>query len=147
MWLTKHHQELCKSKDQQTPCRPKIIDFIIQIINCGSGPGCLGGFRSGDLRSYDITVWEVSGSGPGCQSGYRSGTYEAMTSQCGRSVVQVLVVRVDIGVVTYEAMTSQCGRSVVQVLVVRVNIGVVTYEAMTPQCGRSVFRSWLSEWI
>ena len=29
-------------------------------------------------------------------------------------------------------------RSVVQVLVVRVDIGVVTYEAMTPQCGRSV---------
>ena len=26
-------------------------------------------------------------------------TYEAMTPQCGRSVVQVLVVRVDIGVV------------------------------------------------
>ena len=38
--------------------------------------------------------------------------------------------------VTYEAMTPQCGRSVVQVLVVRVDIGVVTYEAMTPQCGR-----------
>ena len=47
-------------------------------------------------------------------------------------MVQVLVVRVDIRVVTYEAMTSQCGRSVVQVLVVRVDIGVVTYEAMTP---------------
>ena len=45
--------------------------------------------------------------------------------------VQVLVVRVDIGVVTYEAMTPQCGRSVVQVLVVRVDIGVVTYEAMS----------------
>ena len=53
-------------------------------------------------------------------------------------MVQVLVVRVDIGVVTYEAMTLHCGRSVVQVLVVRVDIGVVTYEAMTPQCGRSV---------
>ena len=66
--------------------------------------------------------------------------YEAMTSQCGRSVVQVLVVRVDIGVVIYEAMTPQCGRSVVQVLVVRVNIGVVTYEAMTSQCGRSVIQ-------
>ena len=51
---------------------------------------------------------------------------------------QVLVVRVDIGVVIYEAMTHQCGRSVVQVLIVRVDIGVVTYEAMTPQCGRSV---------
>ena len=53
-------------------------------------------------------------------------------------MVQVLVVRVDIGVVTYEAMIPQCGRSVIQVLVVRVDIGVVTYEAMTPQCGRSV---------
>ena len=28
-----------------------------------------------------------------------------MTPQCGRSVVQVLVVRVDIGVVIYEALT------------------------------------------
>ena len=45
-------------------------------------------------------------------------------------MVQVLVVRVDIGVVIYEAMTLQCGSSVVQVLVVRVDIGVVTYEAM-----------------
>ena len=62
--------------------------------------------------------------------------YEVMTPQCGRSVVQVLVVRVDLGVVIYEAMTPQCGRSVVQVLVVRADIGVVTSEAMTPQCGR-----------
>ena len=53
--------------------------------------------------------------------------YEAMTPQCGRSVVQVLVVRVDIGVVIYEASTPQCGRSVVQVLVVRVYVGVVIY--------------------
>ena len=83
-------------------------------------------------------MWEVSGSGPGCQSEYRSVTYEAMTPQCGRSVVQVLVVRVNIGVGTYEAITLQFGRSVVQVLVVRVDIGVVTYEAFTPQCGRSV---------
>ena len=29
--------------------------------------------------------------------------YEAMTPQCGRSVVQFLVIRVDIGVVIYEA--------------------------------------------
>ena len=50
--------------------------------------------------------------------------YEAMTPQCGMSVVQVLVVRVEIEVVTYEAMTPQCGMSVVQVLVVRVDIGV-----------------------
>ena len=48
-------------------------------------------------------------------------------------MVQVLVVRVDIEVVTYEAMTSQCGRSMVQILDVRVDIGVVIYEAMTPQ--------------
>ena len=46
-----------------------------------------------------------------------------------RSVVQVLVVRVDIGVVTYEAMTPQCGRSVVQVMVVTVDIGFVIYKA------------------
>ena len=65
--------------------------------------------------------------------------YEAMTPQCGRSVVKVLVVRVDIGVVIYEAMTPQFGRSVVQVLVVRVDIGVVTYGALTD-------RPWLSEW-
>ena len=67
--------------------------------------------------------------------------YEAMTPQCGRSVVQVLVVRLEIGVVTYEAMTPQCGRSVVHVLVVRLEIGVVIYEAMTPQCGRSVVQA------
>ena len=46
-------------------------------------------------------------------------TYEAMTPQCRRSVVQVLVVRVDIEVVIYEAMPSECGRSVVHVLVVK----------------------------
>ena len=46
-------------------------------------------------------------------------------------MVQVVVVRVDIGVVIYEAMTPQWGRSVVQVLVVRVDIGVMIYEAMT----------------
>ena len=42
--------------------------------------------------------------------------------------------------VTYEAMTPQCGRSVVQVLVIVdiVDIGVVNYEAMTPQCGSVV---------
>ena len=33
--------------------------------------------------------------------------------------------------VTYEAMTHQCGRSVVQVLAVRVEKEMVTYEAMT----------------
>ena len=61
-----------------------------------------------------------------------------LTSQCVRSVVQVLVVTVAMGVVIYEAITPQCGRPVVQFLVVRVDIGVVIYEAMTPQCGRSV---------
>ena len=117
-------------------------------------------------------MWEVSGLGPGCQS-IGVVTYEAMTSQCKRSVVQVLIVTVDIAVVTYEAMTPQCKRSVVQVLIVRVDIGVLIYESMTPQCGWSVvqvlvvrvdigvmiyeamtpcvggqwFRSWLSEYI
>ena len=43
-------------------------------------------------------------------------------------MVQVMV----IGLVTYKAMTPHFGRSVVQVLVVRVDIGVVIYEAMTP---------------
>ena len=99
----------------------------------GLGPCCYSGYRSGDLSSYDTPVWEVSGPCAGCQR-----THEAMTPQRRRSLVQVLVVRVDIGVVTYEAMTPQCGRSVVQVLVVRVDIGVVIYEAMTSHCGRSV---------
>ena len=55
-------------------------------------------------------------------------------------MVQVLDFRIDIGAVIYEAMTPQCGRSVVKVLIVRVYIGVVTYmyEDITPQCGRSV---------
>ena len=59
-----------------------------------------------------------------------------MTSQCGRSVEQVLVVRVDIGVMTYEAINvaPQCGVPP-QVLVVRVDIGVMIYEGMTSQCG------------
>ena len=73
--------------------------------------------------------------------------FEAMTPQCGRSVVQVLVVRLDIGVMIYEAMTPQGGRSVVPVLAVRVDIGVVIYEAMTPSVGGQWLRSWLSKWI
>ena len=56
-------------------------------------------------------------------------------------MVQVRVVRVDIGVVTYEAMAPQYLRSVVQVLVVRVDIGVMIYKAMTPLCGRSVVQA------
>ena len=76
----------------------------------------------------------------------------------GGSVVPVLLVREDIGVVTFEIMTPQSGRSVVQfllvrvgivfhVFVVRVDIGVVTYEVKTPQCGRLVILVLLSEWI
>ena len=56
-------------------------------------------------------------------------------------MIQVLVVRVHIRVVTYEAMTPQCGRAALQVLVVRVDTGVVIYEAMTPQCGGQWFKS------
>ena len=44
-------------------------------------------------------------------------------------------------------MKLWCGRSVVQVLVVRVDIREVTYEAMTPSVGGQWFSSWLSEWI
>ena len=62
-------------------------------------------------------------------------------------MVQVVVFRVDIGVVINEAMKHQCLRSVVQALVVRVDIGVVIYEAITHQCGGQWFRPWLSEWI
>ena len=39
-----------------------------------------------------------------------------------------------IAVVIYEPVTPQCGRSVVQVLVIRMGIGVVIYEAMKLQC-------------
>ena len=61
--------------------------------------------------------------------------YETVTLQSERSVVQVLVIRVDIGVVTFEVMTPLCGRSIVQILVVIVDRGVVTYEALkTPVC-------------
>ena len=74
-------------------------------------------------------------------------TNEAMTPQCGRSVVQVLVVRVDIGVVANEDITTQCGRSVVQVLVVRVVMGVVISESRHAIVGGQSFRSCLSEWI
>ena len=55
-----------------------------------------------------------------------------VTIQCGRSVFQVQIVRVDIRMVIGEAMTPQCGeitvgRLVVKVLVVRVVIAEVTY--------------------
>ena len=54
-------------------------------------------------------MWQVSGAGPGCQ---KDRVYEAMIYQCERSVVQVLVARIDTRVVIYEGMTPQCGRSV-----------------------------------
>ena len=41
-------------------------------------------------------------------------------------------VRVEIGVVNYEVFTQQCGRSVVQILVVRMDIGVMTYKDECP---------------
>ena len=59
---------------------------------------------------------------------------------CMGQAVQVLVVRVDIGVVIYKVTTPQCWRSVVQILVVRVDIGVVICKAMARQCGRSVVK-------
>ena len=81
----------------------------------GSGPGCQSGYRSDDLWSYDTPGCEVSDSGPGCQSGYRNGDLWSFDTPVWAGQWQVLVVRVDIGGVTYEAMTPQCGRSVVQV--------------------------------
>ena len=48
-------------------------------------------------------------------------------------MVQIMVIRVDIGVVSYDTRVS-----VVQFMVVRVDVGVATYEAMKQQCGRSV---------
>ena len=55
----------------------------------------------------------------------------------------VLVVIVDVRKVSYEAMTPQCGRSLVQVLVVLVDIGVVINEAMSTQCGGQWFRPFI----
>ena len=76
------------------------------------------------VLNYDVLVPQgvgVSHSGPGCQSVYRSGDLRSYDTPVWGSVVQFLVVRVD--------------------------IGVVTYEAMTPQCGGQWFRSLLSGWI
>ena len=42
-------------------------------------------------------------------------------------MLHVPVVRVYTGVVTYDATTQQCGRSTVQVIDVRVDLGVVTH--------------------
>ena len=56
--------------------------------------------------------------------------------------MQFLVVRVNRGVVIYEVMALQCWRSVVSVMVVRVDIRMMIYLAtcMTPQWARSVFQ-------
>ena len=53
----------------------------------------------------------VSDSGHVCQSGYRSGDLCSYDTQVWKVVVQVLVVRVDTGVVIYEAMTPLCRSS------------------------------------
>ena len=47
--------------------------------------------------------------------------YEVNKPLCGQFVVPVLLVTVGSGVVIYEAMTSHCQRSVVQVLIVKVD--------------------------
>ena len=43
--------------------------------------------------------------------------------------------------------TLLCGMSVVQDLVIRVDIGVVTYEAMTLSVESQWFLSWFSDWM
>ena len=49
-------------------------------------------------------------------------------AMCGRSEVQILVERVDTGLVSHEAMmTPQCGRSVVRALAVRMDTVFVAY--------------------
>ena len=56
---------------------------------------------------------------------------------------KVFLVRVHIKV-----LSPKGGRSVVQILVIRANIGVVIYEAViTSSVAGQLFRSWLSEWI
>ena len=58
-------------------------------------------------------------------------------------MVQVLIVRGDIGVTIYEAMAPSVEGQEFQVMVVRVDRGFVTYETMTPQCGRPVVQAWM----
>ena len=58
-------------------------------------------------------------------------------------MVQVLIVRGDIGVAIYEAMAHSVEGQEFQVLDVRVDIGFVIYETMTPQCGRPVVQAWM----
>ena len=72
--------------------------------------------------------------------------YEAILASFPENLF--IVVKVDIGLLTYEAMTLQCGSSVVQVLVVSVGIEVLIYEAMAPsQFGRLAVQVPLSKWI
>ena len=78
----------------------------------GSGSACRVGNGVDDLRSYDIPVWEGRGSGPGCQSGYKIGDLRSsdipvwkVRGSGGISVVQVLVVRMDLEVVIHVAVT------------------------------------------
>ena len=57
-------------------------------------------------------------------------------------MVQVLVARVDIGVVIHEAMTPQCGRSVSSGPGCQSGYrsgDLQMYKDMTSQCGRSIF--------
>ena len=51
-------------------------------------------------------------------------TYEAMISHCGGQWFRSWLTE-NVGVVIYEFVTPQCGRSMVHVLVSRVDIGVV----------------------
>ena len=76
----------------------------------------------------------MSSSFTGCHSGYRCGDHEPVTPQCGRWVVNFLVVRMDIGVVIYAGIGGSF-------MVIRVDKGVATYEAVTSECMRSMVYS------
>ena len=117
-----------------------MVKYEVLTPQCGRSVCPQYGYRSGDLCRNDTTVLEFNTGVQVLVVRVNIGVVicEVITPQCGPAMEQVLVVRVDIGLVTYEAMTLQCGRSVVQVLVVSVDIAVVIYEVMTPQCGRSV---------
>ena len=62
-----------------------------------------------------------------------------MTPQFRRPLFQVLVVRVDIGVVIYEVMTPQCGRSVVQVPLIRVSGDTENEDTDSSRCRKVRF--------
>ena len=72
-------------------------------------------------------------------------TFEAMTPQCGRSVDTGLDCHSGYRSAIYKAITRQCWRSVIQILVVRVDIRLVTYASMTPGVGGQWFMFLLSE--